>query len=379
MDLFIATGEMSGDLHGAKLIHELLAQRPNLQIGAVAGPKMRELPITEFFPMESLRVMGFIDVFLALPKLARQFFAIRNQILKLNPKAVVFIDYPGLHLRLARSLRKKGFKGKLVHFICPTVWAWGKKRIPQMAKTLDLLLTLFPFEKKCFAHTKLPVQYVGHPLALSVSQFKPSRPLQGKILGLFPGSRKTEIEKNLPIQLAAARKLKKLDPSLQIAISMTQFPMDAPDAIIVPPDQNYELMRSSRLALATSGTVTLELALHATPTVVNFAIKPLDCFIATRILKINLPYYCIANIVIDDEAFPELYGPRLNEETLFAAAQKLWFDENLRKTCIEKCHSIKNVLGEKRAAYEAALAILETVHGNSSGTKRSIEGDSRSD
>ena len=169
MDLFIATGEMSGDLHGAKLIHELLALQPNLQIGAVAGPKMRELPITEFFPMESLRVMGFIDVFLALPKLARQFFAIRNQILKLNPKAVVFIDYPGLHLRLARSLRKKGFKGKLVHFICPTVWAWGKKRIPQMGKTLDLLLTLFPFEKKCFAHTKLPVQYVGHPLALSVS------------------------------------------------------------------------------------------------------------------------------------------------------------------------------------------------------------------
>src|SRR5690554_3144091 len=104
MDLFIATGEMSGDLHGAKLIEELLALDPRLKIGAVAGPKMRSFPIEEFFPMEILRVMGFIDVFFALPRLIKQFYAIRNKILELSPKAVIFIDYPGLHLRLARAL-----------------------------------------------------------------------------------------------------------------------------------------------------------------------------------------------------------------------------------------------------------------------------------
>ncbi len=361
VDLFLATGEMSGDLHGSRLIEELLKLRPDLKIGAVAGPKMRKLPITEYFPMENLRVMGFIDVLFALPKLIRQFFAIRNQILRLSPKAVVFIDYPGFHLRMERSLRKKGYKGKLIHFICPTVWAWGKKRIPLMAQNLDLLLTLFPFEKSCFADTRLPVHYVGHPLSLPIHEFKPLNKFSGKIIGLFPGSRKTEIERNLPLQLKVARRLRELDPSLQIAISMTQFPIEAPDAILVPPEDNYELMRASHLALATSGTVTLELALHGTPTVVTFAIKPLDCFIAQKILQINLPFYCMANIVVQRQVFPELFGPNLTEERLFLESQALYNQEDARQSCLEGCKEVQRTLGLQKASLETAQSILKLI------------------
>lgn len=358
IDLFIAAGEMSGDLHGARLIEELLSLKPDLKIGAVAGPKMRKLPIQEFFPMENLTVMGFIDVLWALPKIIRHFFTIRNKIIELSPTAVVFIDYPGFHLRMERSLKRKGFPGKLIHFICPTVWAWGKKRIPLMAQNLDLLLTLFPFEKSCFAHTNLLVQYVGHPLSLPVADFNPSGKFKGKILGLFPGSRKTEIDRNLPLQLKVARRLQKIDPSLQIAISMTQFEIDAPDAILVKPEDNYELMRASHMAIATSGTVTLELALHGTPTVVNFAIKPFDCFLARKIFQIDLPFYCIANIVVNKRVFPELFGPNLTEEQLFFNAQKLWFETEPRKECVERCKEVRHSLGRKKAAKEAAQAIL---------------------
>lgn len=361
IDLFIATGELSGDLHGAKLIEELLTLRPNLKIGAIAGPKMRKLKIREFFRMENLLVMGFIDVLFALPKIVRQFFAIRKKILELSPKAVVFIDYPGFNLRLERSLRKKGYKGKLIHLICPTVWAWGKKRIPLMAQNLDLLLTIFPFEKACFTHTQLPVQYVGHPLSLQVAEFVPSGKLKGKILGLFPGSRKTEIERNLPLQLKVARRLRELDPSLQIAVSMTQFDLDVPDTIIVKPEDNYELMRASHLAIATSGTVTLELALHGTPTVVNFAIKPLDCFLAQKVFRIDLPFYCIANIIVNKSVFPELFGPNLTEEKLFFWAQKLWLDEGARTNCLAGCDEVRKSLGVKRAAHVAARAVLSTI------------------
>ena len=151
IDLFISSGEPSGDLQGSLLIEALLKERSSIRIGAVAGPRMRRLPIEPYFEMEQLSVMGFIDVIAAIPHLIRQFFQIRNKILELNPKAVVCIDYPGFHLRLEKSLRKKGYRGKLIHYISPTVWAWGKKRIPQMEKTLDLLLTIFPFEKKCFS------------------------------------------------------------------------------------------------------------------------------------------------------------------------------------------------------------------------------------
>lgn len=352
IDLFISTGELSGDLHGAKLIEELLARRPNLKIGAVAGPKMRALKIQEFFPMENLQVMGFIDVILALPKIARQFFAIRKKILELSPKAVIFIDYPGFHLRMERSLRKKGYKGKLIHMVCPTVWAWGKQWIPRMAETLDLLLAFFPFEKECFAHTQLPVKYIGHPLSIPVAEFVPSGKYQGqKILGIFPGSRKTEIDRNLPLQLAVARRLQTLDPSLQIAISKATDPIE----------ENYELMRGCHLAIATSGTVTLELALHGTPTVVNFAIRPLDCFIAQKIFRIDLPFYCIANIIVNKSVFPELFGPNLTEDQFFFWAKKLWFEREAREACIAGCFEVRKSLGMKRAVGEAAEALFSIV------------------
>lgn len=352
MDLFISTGELSGDLHGARLIQELLLMRPHLKIGAVAGPKMRLLPIQELFAMENLQVMGFLDVLWALPKLLRHFYTIRNLILTHSPKAVVFIDYPGLHMKLEKSLRKKGFKGKIIHMVCPTVWAWKKHRIAQLAETVDLLLSFFPFEKECFSHTQLPVKYIGHPLAVPIAEFAPKGMYEGqKILGLFPGSRKKEIERNLPLQWAVAQRLQKLDPSLKIVVSQATDPVE----------KNYELMRACHLALATSGTVTLELALHGTPTVVNFFIKPLDCWIAQKIFRIHLPFYCIANIIVQKSVFPELFGPHLTEENLFFWAQKGWFDERAREECKNGCAEVRKSLGLKRAAKEAATSILSIV------------------
>ncbi len=361
IDLFISAGEMSGDVHGAHLIQELLKRRPHLKIGAVAGPQMRKLPIREFFPMESLQVMGFTDILFALPKLVRSFFKIRNQILKLEPKALIFIDYPGFHLRVERSLRKKGYRGKLIHFICPTVWAWGKKRIPLMTQNLDLLLTLFPFETECFSHTKLNVKYIGNPLTSAVANFRPAGKFSGKILGIFPGSRKTEIERNLPLLLKCAGELKQLDPTLQIAISKTQFEIETPGVQIVAPEDNYELMRASFLALATSGTVTLELALHGTPTVVAYAIKPLDLFLAQKIFRIKLPFYALPNIVVQEEVFPELFGPNLTEEKLFFESQKLLQDPEARGKCLTGCKKVQKTLGSRSSSEEAVAAILSLV------------------
>ncbi len=356
LDLFILAAEPSGDLHGANLIQELLQLRPDLKIGAISGPKMRKLPIHSFFPMENLQVMGFIDVLFALPKIAKEFFAIRKTILSLNPKAVVCIDYPGFNLRLERSLRKKGYQGKLIHYICPTVWAWGKKRIPKMAKTLDLLLTIFPFEKECFASTKLNVHYVGHPLACKAALHLQK---DEKLLALFPGSRETEIRRNFPMQLKAAKKLKTLDPSLKIGVSIAHknfeeliHSMIDSEVTIYP---NSELMQKAKGAIATSGTITLELALHNVPTVVNYAIRPIDCFIAQKIFHINIPFYCIVNIILSKEVFPELFGPNLSEDTLQSQIQKLWFDPTDAK---KGCQELRELLGAQNANLEAARAIL---------------------
>src|SRR5207253_841194 len=146
-----------------------------------------------------------------------------------------------------------------------------KGRIHTMAKNIDLLLTIMPFESKCYANTNLAVKFVGHPLTWAISQHCVSQSYQNqKILALFPGSRKTEIDRNLYLQLAVAQRLIKLDPELKIVIS---------DAKTFSTQDNYDLMAGCHLAIATSGTVALELALHKVPTVVTFAIKAIDCFI----------------------------------------------------------------------------------------------------
>ncbi len=246
-----------------------------------------------------------------------------------------------------------------------------------MAKNLDLLLTLFPFEAACFKETRLPVRFVGHPLAASIASFIPKdgfRKKYGieeglKILGIFPGSRKKEIEMNLPIQLEAARKLSALHPDLKMAVSIANVGLAdeirrftrCASALLIPPEESYELMRASHLALATSGTVTLELALHGTPAAVNFAIKPLDCFIAQKILRIRLPFYCIVNIILSKSVFPELFGPNLTERQLFFWAEKLWSDLNVRKGCLNGCSDLRKSLGLRNAAQEAANSIFSTM------------------
>ena len=163
-DLFIFAGEPSGDLHGEHLLENLKKKRPNLKIKGIGGPRMRAVGLECLLPMEEFQVMGFIDVLSSLPKLYRMFKKIRDEILSAKPSAVLFIDYPGFNLRMARSLKKRKSPSKLLQFVCPSVWAWGKGRIPLMEKNLDKLMTLLPFEPELFSHGSLDVEYVGHPL-----------------------------------------------------------------------------------------------------------------------------------------------------------------------------------------------------------------------
>ena len=142
-DLFIFAGEMSGDLLGEQLLKSLFKIDPHLKVEGVAGPKMRALGMKTFLKMEEFEVMGFVDVFSSLPRLFKLFRRIKGHLLKNPPKKIVFIDYPGFNLRMAKALRKKKISSKLFQYVCPSVWAHGKGRIAKMEKTLDSLLTIF--------------------------------------------------------------------------------------------------------------------------------------------------------------------------------------------------------------------------------------------
>jgi len=372
-DLFLFAGEASGDRLGADLLQQLFKLHPSLSVSAVAGPSMRTHPIQEILPMEEFQVMGFIDVFLSLPCIIKHFYAIKSYLLQAKPKAIVFIDYPGFNLRMQRHLRKAGFTGLMIHYVCPSVWAWKKGRIQPMSEDLDLLLSVFPFEQKCFSHTKLRVEYLGHPLAEKIAHYTPATsfpPFDKPILAIFPGSRKKEVLRNLPLQLQAAIDVASKSYSLVISCAhpsllpiIQKISSTYPHVAIhiLPSARNDDLMHHAHLALATSGTMTLELALHKVPTIVTYAMTAIDIFLATKIFRIQLPYYCIVNYTANQLIFPELYGPHCNQAALHNALSHMIKSPELLHVCQEHCHRLAQLLYSERPSEKAAILITDLL------------------
>ncbi|MBS0629680.1 MAG: lipid-A-disaccharide synthase [Verrucomicrobia bacterium] len=379
MKIFLFAGETSGDLHGHKLVRELKVRYPEAKLFGVGGPRMRAEGLDCTLPMENFQVMGFIDVLFALPKLMRHFFFLRNMLLKEEPDIALFIDYPGFSLALAKSLRRRSFKGKICHYICPSVWAWGKKRIGKMEKILDHLFTIFPFEPPLFDPKKLHVDYVGHPLVQNV--YKGSAlgmDQQNRLIALFPGSRQKEIERNFPIQLQVAKRLLETHPDLHFIVSVSEAKFspllekmmvkEGLSLQLLDSAQNGALMKSATLAIAKSGTNNLELALHQVPTVVIYGVGSVDLFIVRYLLRIILPFYCIVNIVGGKEVYPELIGPNLTVENLYQQAASLLSSPEAREECRGKCGEIGKILGNKVPEAEIARILKNLID-----EKRSVQ------
>ncbi len=373
-DFFFLACEPSGDMHGEGLLNSLNKTGKNFIIEGIGGPRMRQAGLKCFLPMEEFQVMGFIDILSSLPHLYSLFKCVRTYILKTKPKVVIFIDYPGFNLRLAKSLKRRKCLSKLIHFICPTVWIWGKKRIFTMEKSLDKLLTILPFEPPLFSSNKLSAEYIGHPLISKTGAhiYDPQwrrtyhiHPTQ-TLISIFPGSREKELKRNFPLQLKCAKKLIKGKKDFSILVSLSSkkflpFFKKYLDQNIILIDQKhlYELMRETHLALSTSGTVTLELALHKVPTVVTYAITPIDFFLATKVFHIHSPYYALPNIIASKEIYAELFGPKLTEESLFHQCQKLLLSQYNRMSCAQKCEIIKTLLGSQNTNDEATKILLK--------------------
>jgi lipid-A-disaccharide synthase len=362
VDLFIIAGEASGDQLGEGLLQAL--KPSNLKVMGIGGPKMRAVGMDTLFPMEDLQVMGFVDVLFALPILIRCFNKAVDAVLKAQPKVVLTIDYPGFNLRLVRKLRKKGFKGKICHYVCPSVWAWGKKRIGLMAENLDLLLSILPFEKQLFEKTKLRVEYIGHPLAQKIS---PQENPDTRLIAFFPGSRTKEIERNFPYFVRLINTLKTDFPGYRFVVSVSQekyrplLKKMAPDLDLITPAEMKKL--KPFLAVAKSGTITLELALQEIPTVVTYAVSPLDVFIAKQIFRISLPYYALPNLIADKTIFPELIGPDLTDERLLREVKNLMINQDIWGRSKAECSSLRALLGKENANTRSAQLILTLING----------------
>ncbi|MCH1429307.1 MAG: lipid-A-disaccharide synthase [Chlamydiales bacterium] len=386
-DLFIVCGEHSGDQHASLFTKKLLEKHPELSVGGVLGPKLRELGLLPFMKMEDFRVMGFVDVFLAFPKIYKQFYQILNHILETKPKVVVFVDYPGLNLRLAKKLREKGYKGKLVQFVCPSFWAWGSHRLPQTQKDLDLLFCIFPFEPEIFPEQQgFKALYVGNPSAELIDSFaynpdwksKIGITPEQKIIGVFPGSRRKEIKENFPKMLRTLQKFKQNHKDACFVISIADQELGEyilswckasslklnEDLYFVDRKDTLSLMKDCHTACAKSGTVNLELALMKKPTVVVYNVSTLNYFLGKYLFKIKLKFFCIVNIIMKKEVFPELLYRQFSSRNLSQHLERLYSKGPVREQVLQDCNNLYDRLSEKHCSEETSKLLSDVIFNN---------------
>jgi lipid-A-disaccharide synthase len=338
----------------------------------IGGDQMVAQGLKPLLPFSDFHVMGFSDIVCAYPRLRSHFYLIAEHILKNKPEAVVLIDYAEFNLRLARHLRKAGYRGKLIQYIAPTVWAWRSGRLKQMRESLDLLLTIYPFEAAYFEG--LPTKYVGNHLMQEVPyqsdwQTKLALPSTMPFIILFPGSRPGEIARNLPLELSTAELFQHMFPQYGFLISVAHPSLEASitnqlaksslkNCWLLPQSLRHSAMQEAAAALAKSGTITLELALHNCPTVVLYKLSRLNCFLAKYLFRIKLPFYALPNILLNENLFPEWFGCHLDPRQL---ADSLQQQLNQRALLKNKTDQLKNLLTHKNASQEAAKSIYEIL------------------
>ncbi len=331
----VVAGEASGDLHAARVVEALRALGP-CRVAGIAGPALRAAGVEPLAAMEDLAVLGFAEIPARLPALLRTRARLMRALSDFAPHAVLLVDYPGFNLRLGPELKRRG--ARVFYYIAPQVWAWHAERAQAMARWVDHLAVVFPFEERLFRSAGVETTFVGHPLMdglkpeVEETNFRAelgAAPGQ-RILGLLPGSRAQELERHLKPMLAAAHELTRTRPDLLAVLPLA--PGLEPRGLKPSVLGGVRLVRGrvhATQAFATacavaSGTATLETALFGTPLVIVYRTGWLNYAIARRMVR--LPRIGLPNIVADADVAPELIQEGLTPERL-AATLAPWLDD----------------------------------------------------
>lgn len=329
-DLLIIAGEHSGDQHAAHLVEEVRAKNPSLSVCALGGPSLEKAGAQILFDMMDLAVVGFVEVLKHYSAFKTVFKNTIDWIKTYRPKAICFVDFPGFNLRLAEALQKEGLSVKgggeipLYFYIAPQVWAWKPRRRFKMAKTLDALGVIFPFECKTFADTSLPTTFVGHPFVSSTHEGALTYDPNGPIL-LLPGSRKQAVGRIFPIMLAAFKGLLESDQEEQ---AVAIYPNEAVRSILEEALEAFPMLKTrvqlvsneatvaGKAVLTSSGTMSLACALAGIPGAIVYRANPFTYLMGRMLVNIN--YLGIANILLDREVVPEFIQHEATPELLLA-------------------------------------------------------------
>ncbi|MFC4263612.1 lipid-A-disaccharide synthase [Ferruginibacter yonginensis] len=360
MKYYIIAGEASGDLHGSNLIKALLVNDPQAEIRCWGGDKMQASGATLVKHYKDLAFMGFIEVVKNLPTILKNLSACKKDIEVFSPDLLILIDYPGFNMRIAKWAHLKNIK--VAYYISPQIWAWKENRVHAIKRDVDRMMVILPFEKDFYKKYNMEVDYVGHPLAEVINQWKAANPNIKKenIVALLPGSRKQEILVKLPIMLSVAAHF----PDYKFVVAKAPGQTDAFYEALLKPYSNvdavanktYELLATAKAALVTSGTATLETALFGVPEVICYKGSYISYQIAKRLIKIK--FIGLVNLIMNKEVVKELIQQDLNEQNLVTELQTLLHNDERKQQLQHDYASLSQLLNAGGHASSNAAAIM---------------------
>lgn len=368
--ILISAGEASGDIHAAAVTRELKKIAPETEVFGMGGDCLREAGGEVLFDIKEHGVMGFAEIICKLPALFKLKNAFAKVMEECRPDCLVVVDYPGFNMRLAKLAKSMGIP--VVLYISPSAWAWHKSRAKSVAQIVNKVAAIFPFEYEVYKAAGADTEFVGHPLVDIVKPHltqaaaweKAGKQAGRDLILLLPGSRLMEIQKMLPTMLQAAKLILEKRPDTDFTMPraktiLLELLENMVKAAGVPvkiiEGDNYDVMFSADLALATSGTVTLEAALCGLGSVIVYKTSPITAFIARRV--INIPDIGLPNIVAGRHILPELLQEDFTPERLQQEALKLLEPE--RNTQMKKDLAyVKERLGASGAVYRVAELVL---------------------
>jgi lipid-A-disaccharide synthase len=372
----IVAGEASGDIYGADLVYEAHRLAPELHFFGIGGQRMREAGVQTLVDSAEMAVVGLVEVLKHFNVISAAFLKLKSILRGTPPALLILIDYPGFNLRLAKIAKRSGVK--VLYYISPQIWAWRQGRVKKIARLVDHMAVILPFEAAFYERVGLPVTFVGHPM-LDMVQVSMDREQAAasfgldparKIVGLFPGSRKNEIERLLPVIIESAKLLEQKAPGVQFVVSVAStLSLDdlAPQIhaaginATFTRERIHDLIRACDAVISVSGTVTLEIALVGTPMVIIYKLSPLTYMVAKRLVKIE--HIGLCNIIAGETVVRELIQHEANPEMISSEIGKILFD-------VKYAHEIKQKLSLVRlqlksggaSANVARLIMMMTGH-----------------
>ena len=370
MKFYIIAGEASGDLHASNLVAEIKKKDKKAEFRGFGGDLMKAQGVELVKHYRTMAYMGFVEVAVNLRKVLGNIAQCKKDILEYQPDVVILVDYPGFNLRIADFAHKKGFK--VYYYISPQVWAWKRRRVQKIKKSVDKMLVILPFEEEFYKRYGVDVTFVGNPLLDELAKVgtgnrsiflrRNSLGERREIIAMLPGSRRQEVKRTLPVMLKAASHF----PDYQFVIagvssldkSLYKDIMGNSDVFFVE-NQTYDLLLNSSAALVTSGTATLETALLSVPEVVCYKATNFSYRLAKWMIKVK--FISLVNLIMDREVVKELIQGDLNEDNLVKELDQLLHNGKRQRQLLEDYEELKDKLGNVGASEKAAEVIVESM------------------